>query len=120
MVNQTRVSVATGDVLDVRNFQVTQAMSRLFRVEVTAVSRNLDLDFDELIGKEASFSLSTATSHHAWSGITVEIDQIRVDADGLATYTLVLAPLAYLLTQRKNYRVFQYKSELDIVTQILR
>ncbi len=119
MVNQSRVSVATGDALDVRNFQVTQALSRLFRIEVTAVSANLDVDFDEIIGKEASFSLSSASSQHEWHGVCVEIDQIRVDENNLATYVLVLAPRAYLLTQRKNYRIFQYKSELDIVTQLL-
>ncbi len=119
MVNQAQVGVATGDSLDVRSFQVTQAMSRLFRIEVAAVSSNPDIDFDEIIGKEARFSLSTASSRHAWTGICVEIDQIRVDKDNLATYSLVLVPRAYLLTQRKNYRIFQFKSEIDIVRQIL-
>ncbi len=119
MKNQARARIATGDALDVRSFQVTQAMSRLFRVEVGFVSTNPDIDFDAVIGQPAEFSLSTAESSQSWSGICIDIDQIRVEADNLATYTLVIAPLAYLLTQRKNYRIFQYKSELDIVRQIL-
>src|SRR5687768_16380700 len=119
MKNQARARIATGDALDVRSFQVTQAMSRLFRVEVGFVSSNPDIDFDAVIGQPAEFSLATAESNQSWSGICIDIDQIRVEADNLATYTLVIAPRAYLLTQRKNYRIFQYKSELDIVRQIL-
>jgi type VI secretion system secreted protein VgrG len=119
MVNQVRVSVATGDLLDVRSFQVTQAMSRLFRIEIEVTCTNPDVDFDGVIGLAADFSLATATSSHSWSGICVEMDQIRTDHGNLSTYTLVIAPRAYLLTQRKNYRIFQYKSELEIVQQLL-
>ncbi len=119
MVNKAHVSVATGDALDVRSFHVTQAMSRLFRIEVEAVSRNPDIDFDAIIGLPAELSLTTAHASPSWSGLCVEMDQLRVDPGNLATYTLVLAPQAYLLTQRKNYRIFQYMSELEIVRQIL-
>jgi type VI secretion system secreted protein VgrG len=118
-MNQARVNVGTGDQLDVRSFSVKQVMSRLFRVELTVVSNNLDVDFGGIIGNEASFSLGTVLSSHTWSGVCVEIDQVRVDRGELATYTLTIAPRAYLLTQRKNYRIFQFKSELDIVKQLL-
>lgn len=119
MQNHARVSVATGDDLDVRSFSVEESMSRLFRVELTVVTKNLDVDFDGVIGLEASFSLQTTGSTRTWMGVCVEMDQIHVDRAGLATYTLSIAPRAYLLTQRKNYRIFQFKSELEIVQQIL-
>jgi type VI secretion system secreted protein VgrG len=119
MVNRANVSVASGDNLDVRGFQVTQAMSRLFRIELSAVSSNPDIDFDQIIGKAASFSLSTVSASQSWTGIVVEMDQIRVEAGDLATYTIVISPMAYLLTERKNYRIFQFKSEIDIVSQML-
>ncbi len=119
VVNQSRVGVKSGDALDVRTFQITQAMSRLFRVEVEVVSHNPDIDFDEVIGNDAHFSLSSGASSHTWRGVCVDMEQIRVDRENLATYTLSIAPRAYLLTQRKNYRIFQYKSEIEIVQQIL-
>ncbi|NUO54745.1 MAG: type VI secretion system tip protein VgrG [Polyangiaceae bacterium] len=118
-MNQARVNVETGDDLDVRSFSIKEVMSRLFRVELTVVSKNLDVDFTGIIGMEATFSLGTVLSSRSWTGVCVEIDQVRVDRDELATYTLAIAPRAYLLTQRKNYRIFQFKSELDIVTQLL-
>lgn len=119
MNNQARVQVATGDTLDVRTFSVKAVMSQLFRVELRVVSPNQDIDFDEIIGQEASFTLGTTLSSRTWTGICVEMDQVRIDKQGLASYTLAIAPRAYLLTQRKNYRIFQFKSELEIVQQIL-
>ena len=119
MKNHVTVSVATGDQLDVRSFSVEESMSRLFRVELTVVGANLDVDFDGVIGLEAKFSLTTTVSTRTWTGVCVEMDQVHVDRAGLATYTLSIAPRAFLLTQRKNYRIFQFQSELEIVQQVL-
>ncbi len=119
MTHHASASIATGDNLDVRTFAVTQAMSQLFRVELHVVSSNLDIDFDEVIGQAATFTLATDRAARTWTGVCVAIDQVRVDRAGDATYTLTIAPRAYLLTQRKNYRIFQYKSELQIAQQIL-
>lgn len=119
MTNQATASIASGDPLDVRRFRVEDRMSRLFVVQLQVVSSNLDIEFDDVIGNDASFSLGTLLSTKTWRGVCIEMDQVRVDSDGLATYTLTLAPRAYLMTLRKNYRVFQYKPEIDIVAQIL-
>jgi type VI secretion system secreted protein VgrG len=94
-------------------------MSGLFSAEVHVVSRDLDLDFDEVIGREASLALTTARGTRTFHGVCTEIEQLRVDKDGLATYALTVAPRLALLTQRKNHRVFQYMSELAIVRKLL-
>ncbi|NUP12616.1 MAG: type VI secretion system tip protein VgrG [Polyangiaceae bacterium] len=117
--NQVRVQVASGDDLDVRSFAITQRMSELFSIRLRVVSENLGVALDEVIGQEASFVIETAFSSQTYTGICIEMEQVRVDAEGLATYALVIAPRAWLLTQRKNYRVFQFMSEIDIVKQIL-
>jgi type VI secretion system secreted protein VgrG len=117
--NQVRVEVATDDSLDVRSFRLQQRMSQLFSVRVTAVSPNLAVRFEEVVGKDAGFSLATSDSAVDLRGLCIEMEQVKVDADGLATYTLEIAPRAWLLTQRKNYRVFQYMSELAIVQELL-
>ncbi len=117
--NDARVTIATEDGLDVRSFSVHEGMNQLFRIELRALSKNLDVDFDAVIGAEASFSLARETSTRRWTGICLEMEQLRADEQGVATYRLVLVPRAWLLTQRKNYRIFQYASELDIVRQLL-
>ncbi len=118
-VNNAQVRIASGDGLDVRSFSVHQGMSQLFAIELSVVSTSLDIDFDQVIGMGAHFSLATSRSHMSWSGICREMEQRRVDRDGLATYRLSIVPKLWLLTQRKNYRIFQYLSELEIVEQLL-
>ncbi|MFO0551602.1 MAG: type VI secretion system tip protein TssI/VgrG [Polyangiaceae bacterium] len=117
--NHARATVATGDSLDVRSFSVKQGLSQLFTVDLRVVSPNGDLDFDEIIGKEARFDLGSQWSNVAWDGLCSQIDQVRVEDHGLATYELTIVPRAWLMTQRKNYRIFQMVSELDIVTSLL-
>jgi type VI secretion system secreted protein VgrG len=116
------VAVASKDGLDVREYSVQQGMSTLFSVAVTAVSRNPDIDFEEVIGKEASFTLhgrGADDRQRTWRGICTEFHQVRVDEQGLATYHLGIAPRLWLATQRSNHRIFQIKTELDIARQLL-
>jgi type VI secretion system secreted protein VgrG len=117
--SNAEVQIASGDALDVRSFSVKQGINQLFTVELTVVSKNLDIDFDEVIGQAASFRLATSRSQMSWSGICREMEQHRVEGDGLASYRLAIAPAFWMLTQRKNYRIFQYLSEIEIVRQIL-
>jgi type VI secretion system secreted protein VgrG len=116
------VTVASKDDLDVRAFSVHQAMSSLFTVTVTAVSRNPDIDFEAVIGKEASFTLRGHTSDgtpRTWSGICSELHQLAVETQGVSTYHLRLVPRMWLASQRRNHRMFQMKTELDIAAQLL-
>jgi type VI secretion system secreted protein VgrG len=115
---RVRVAVATGDDLDVRTFSVRERMDELFRVEVTAVSRNHAIALDEVIGNDARFWFELVGSTRPLHGIVIEMRQVRVDEAGLATYRLVIAPTAWRMTQRKNFRIFQFSSELDIVKKL--
>lgn len=117
--NDARVSIATGDGLDVRRFSVQQGINQLFRVELRVMSTNLDVDFDAVIGQQARFELSTEWAQQHWTGICLEMEQVRADPQGLATYRLVIVPQLWFLTQRKNFRIFQYQSELEIVQKLL-
>ncbi|HTJ85274.1 MAG TPA: type VI secretion system tip protein TssI/VgrG [Polyangiaceae bacterium] len=117
--NKLHVQVASGDALDVRSFSVKQRMSELFRIELTAVSTNLGIALSDVIGNPASFTVRSERSSRTLGGVAIEMRQVKVDEKGLATYTLTIAPTAWLLTQRKNYRIFQFVSELDIVKSLL-
>ncbi len=56
MSNLVFVSGA-GDALDVRNFSVKEAINKLFRVELTAVSPDPDIDLRSVLGRPASFAV---------------------------------------------------------------
>jgi type VI secretion system secreted protein VgrG len=121
MIDTSRLqaSIATGHPIDVRGFAVEARMSELFRVELRVVSTHHAIALDEVIGREARFSASTETTTFAYEGLCDEMELSRVDERGLAIYTLSIVPKAWLLTQRRNHRIFQYESELDIVRKLL-
>ncbi len=116
---RARVAVASGDELDVRTFAVKQHMNELSRIELRVTSANLSVALDDVIGKDATFTVTSNRESLVYTGVCMEMEQVRVDRENLATYTLVIAPRLWLTTHRKNYRIFQFLSELDIVRQLL-
>ncbi len=121
--NALVVTLASEDRLDVREFTVEEGLSRLFDVRLEAVSTSVDVDFEAAIGGAARLeilrlSLVDGDTRH-WSGICAGIEQVEVEEAGLSTYTIHIVPRMWLLTQRRNYKVFQDKSELDIALEVL-
>jgi type VI secretion system secreted protein VgrG len=121
--NTLTVDLASGDPLDVREFTVEEGLSRLFDVSLTAMSTSVDVDFEGSIGRAARFEILRTSpvdgDTRYWNGICVGIEQVDVDEAGLSTYSVRIVPVLWLLTQRRNYRVFQDQSELDIVLLVL-
>src|SRR5262245_30067577 len=117
------VTVASGDALDVREFRVEEAISSLFKIRIVALSDNPELDLDSIVGQPASFALVAdadgVAAPRRWTGICNCLQQIGVEEAGLSSYELTLVPMLWLLTQRRNYRIFQQISEPDIVRQLL-
>ncbi len=115
------VQVSSGDALDVRRFSIKQRISSLFEVDLVAHTENAYLDFDALVGQPATFQIHAGASGEArsWSGICNHVQHVGVVEPGLSTYELRIVPTLWLATQRKNYRMFQQVTELDIVKKIL-
>ncbi len=117
-----QLRVASGDALDVREFQVEERMNELFEISIVAVSDNPDIDFDAIAGQPMSFTARKDTDDHGsrtWTGLCRHVEQVLAEERGLCTYRLVLVPSLWLLTQRRNHRIFQRQSELDIVRKLL-
>jgi type VI secretion system secreted protein VgrG len=109
---------------DVRSFGVVDAISTVFHVAIKAMHSNPSLDFDAIVGRPARFSIfvpGQTEPMRVWSGIITEMELARAvgDPGGLSSYELSLMPSLWLLTQRRNYRIHQYQSEVDVATSLL-
>ncbi|MFT3764207.1 MAG: type VI secretion system tip protein TssI/VgrG [Minicystis sp.] len=113
------VTVASGDALDVRQFEVREALSSLFSVVLTVVSDNPEIDFDAVIGQDASFTAELRGRKRTLHGIANELHQLKVEEAGQSTYHLEIVPKLWLTTQRRNHRMYQRESEIDIVKKLL-
>ncbi len=116
-----RVTVASGDALDVRSFHVEERIGAPFHVEIVARSANASIDLDAVVGREASFTLETGTSSlgRTWEGHCNELELVGAEPSGLSTYRLAIVPKLWFASQRRNYRIFQQLSEPEIVTKLL-
>jgi type VI secretion system secreted protein VgrG len=110
--------------LDVRRFDVHEAVSALFTVSIRARSPNAELDLESIVGKKAAFRVVSGlafggTPSRQWTGVCSHIEQIQAEPTGLSTYHLRIVPRLWLLTQRRNHRIFQHLSIPDIADELL-
>ncbi|MBL8741963.1 MAG: phage late control D family protein, partial [Myxococcales bacterium] len=110
--------IASGDAIDVRHFDVSDRISSLFEIRLVVVSENPDIDFEAVIGQPMRFSLSAGTTR-TWTGVCSHMQQLRVEEHFLSTYEVTLVPALWFSAQRRNFRMFQHLSELDIVLKLL-
>ncbi|WP_437293133.1 type VI secretion system Vgr family protein [Sorangium sp. So ce426] len=111
-------TIASGDALDVRRFQVDERISSLFEVSLTAVSENPDIDFESVVGQPMRFVVRGRHTR-AWTGVCKDLQQTAVEERGVSTYQLSLVPALWLSSQRRNHRMFQLMSEVDIALALL-
>ncbi|WP_437838190.1 type VI secretion system Vgr family protein [Sorangium sp. So ce1153] len=113
------IEVGSGDKIELRQFSVRERLSSLFQVNLIAVSENPSIEFDDVVGQPAKFSMAAGMHARFWSGVCNHFEQVRVEPTGLSTYQFSIVPTMWLLTQRKNHRMFQQISEPDIVLKLL-
>jgi type VI secretion system secreted protein VgrG len=126
--------------LDVRRFSVHEAISQPFEVTVFCRSTDDDLDLEAFVGKGAGLSITSQSLlslaglevldalvppvPRVWTGVVSEMALLRSEpttaqGPGLSTYLVRIAPSLWLLGHRKNNRIFQHQTVLEIVSEVL-
>jgi type VI secretion system secreted protein VgrG len=120
------LTFASGETsLSVRRFAVEEALSTLFTVSVWARSSDPSIDLSTIVGQDASFRIASGYAYalgggaRLWTGIVNSASQIQAEPTGLSTYFVRIVPRLWILTQRRNYRIFQHLSIPDIADKLL-
>ncbi len=120
-----KLTCGTGaESLSVRRFAVQERVSDLFTVNVWARAENPAVDLEAIVGKPASLLITSGVAHVAkgtrlWTGVCAYAEQTHAvvpqpGEKAESTYYLRIVPSAWLMTQRRNYRIFQHKNIPDI------
>ncbi|MCH2221721.1 MAG: type VI secretion system Vgr family protein, partial [Dechloromonas sp.] len=105
--------------LIVERFSGREAISESFRFEIDCVSTHAHFDIKPLLGEEVTLRLLQADgSKRSWHGYVTQAMQLGADG-GLARYRLIMEPFLAFLAQRRDCYLFQDKTVIDIVGQIL-
>ncbi len=112
------------DVLLLEEFRGREEISGLFSFDLKMFSKDHDIPFKDIIGKNVSLSiqlgkLETRYFHgiiscFSQNGCTHEADS----KERLSFYSATMVPWFWLLTRTSNSRIFQDLSTIDIVKQI--
>ena len=105
-------------VLRVAEFSGQEAMSRLFRFDVTLAALQADVAFGDIVNKPASLAFTEGNAPHRVSGLVVDFEQRGFRSD-FALYRAVLVPRAWLLTLTHQSRIFQQMSIPEIIEDVL-
>lgn len=109
------------DVLLLRGIEGAEHVDDLFEFRVEALSNRKNIDFDKLLGEGCGVAITTlsdgaeATRH--FHGIVTEGAE-QGFRDNERSYTLTLRPWMWLMTLRRNQRIFHEKTPQDILDAV--
>src|ERR1051326_6928146 len=118
-----RIAISTPlgqDVLLLRGFPRTEAISQLFRFDLDLLSENDSIKFQDLIGKNVTLQILDAEGEaRLWNGFISRFSQGPQDRR-LFAYHAELVPWLWFLTRTADCRIFQTKPVPDIIQQIFK
>ncbi|HEU0139226.1 MAG TPA: type VI secretion system tip protein TssI/VgrG [Bryobacteraceae bacterium] len=109
------------DVLILRAFTGTEAVSQLFRFQIDLVSDDAEIDYDAIIGRNVTIAvrLEDESTRRYFNGHVSRFTQLPSEGR-LARYQAVVEPWLWFLTRTSDCKIFQKKSVPDIVQEIFR
>ncbi len=106
------------DVLLLRSFEGTEAISRLFKFELDLLSEQSSISFSDIIGTNVTIGLRQQDNSYRYlNGVISRFVQQATD-ERFTFYSAEMVPWLWFLTRNADSRIFQNKSVPDIVAQV--
>jgi type VI secretion system secreted protein VgrG len=118
-----RIAISTSlgdDVLLLRGFHGSEAISKLYAFELDLRSEDHSVDFDAIVGqKVAIYVLDAAGEERYWHGYISRFSQGSAE-NNLATYRAQLVPWLWFLTRTTDCRIFQNQNVPAIIQKVFK
>jgi type VI secretion system secreted protein VgrG len=95
-----------------------EELSRVFRIEVDLRSENSNVDFNKIVGQNATIQLALNHGKQRYFNGFVSRFVQSANVGGLARYRATLVPWLWFLTRTADCRIFQEKSVPEIVEEV--
>jgi len=112
------VSLPKVSFAKVRRYTLADALNAIPEMTVEVFGMDPDLDMADLVGQAASVHLDEPAVP-SFDGIVRHVEQRSLDTAGVSIYTLTIAPRPWLTTERGGHRIFQDRTALEIVSDVL-
>lgn len=106
------------NALRVSRFSGQEEISRPFEFQLSLVSTDRELNLEALIGEPAVLEIRGKTGIRKVMGV-IERFQLAVSGRRFTEYQAILVPAFALLRYTRNSRIFQQKTTLEIVQEVM-
>ena len=103
----------------VSRYELKEALSELFELTVELVIADVALDMKGVVGQPARIAFKDEPFHLQVEGIVRRARQLSAELTGASRYEIIIVPPLWLTTRRKDHRIFQDLSVIDIVGKVL-
>jgi len=118
-----RIEISTPlgkDVLLLRGFTGSEAISQLFHFDLDLQSENDSIKLQNIVGKNVTLRVFDAEGEERyWNGFISRISQGPQD-QRLTSYRAQMVPWLWFLTRTADCRIFQNMTVPDIITKIFK
>jgi type VI secretion system secreted protein VgrG len=108
------------DVLLLRGFHGSEAISQLFQFDLDLLSENDSVSFHDLVGKNVTLRIFDADgAERHWHGFISRFSQGALD-QRFASYHAQMVPWLWFLTRTSDCRIFQNQNAPDIIQKVFK
>ena len=109
------------DELVATGFTGSEGISKLFQFRVNAVSSKSAIEAKSILGQAVTLSVAKPGGSRRYiNGIVTAFSGGGMNRSGFRLYTLTVSPKFWVLGRRSDYKVFQNKTSVEIVEDVLR
>ncbi|WP_437606065.1 type VI secretion system tip protein TssI/VgrG [Sorangium sp. So ce834] len=101
------------------SYELRDDMSRLFSLDLLVESTDAALEMASLVGRRIALDLGPGIQLPRVTGILREVKVVSTETSGVSRYFLYIVPPLWLTTRRTNHRIFQDRTAVEIVDDVL-
>ncbi|MDR2157913.1 MAG: type VI secretion system tip protein VgrG [Holosporaceae bacterium] len=118
------MTTAFGDSeIILRSLRGRESISELYEFKVVFAAKNNALDLEKALGSSINIYFKSESQERYIDGVVTEFSQgatERKDDIYLTEYSATIRPSLWLLTLDRNHLIFQNKTAIDIINQVLK
>jgi type VI secretion system secreted protein VgrG len=103
----------------VPRYELREGLSELFELTVELTLTNPAFDVKDAVGQRAEVSFSDEPFLFQVEGMVRRMRQLSAEATGVSRYELLVVSPLWLTTRRRDHRIFQDKSVVEVVAEVI-
>ncbi|HFE47154.1 MAG TPA: type VI secretion system tip protein VgrG [Nannocystis exedens] len=102
----------------VRSFQADEHLSKPFNIEIDAITKDVGVNPQELLGRGCQLSLERGGKRRQFAGLVIGVEVMARGSEHLGLH-LTVGPAFALLRHRQDHRLWQQTSAIDIISEVI-